>query len=111
MSSSPQIVLPEAGEVWCNHHLRPLKARWPAGFALAHLGLFYAFLNDKRGLVLCGGDASATPRCMRQVAPVCCWLAEGVAETIVAEALKGKCHGMPTQPKRDGDVGESSSRS
>ena len=75
---------------WCPRHLAPLRPNWPAGAGLAMLGMFNAAVSDKRIQAACDGDVKNLANVMRIIRPVCCYLGEGMADRIIAEALAGR---------------------
>jgi len=88
--------------MWCDRHLSPLRETWPAGAALAMLGLFNAACRDDRLQAETGGITEKIPDVLRAHRPVCCWLesgigALGVAERVIQLALDGKVYGKDGQ--------------
>lgn len=84
--------LPGFDVTFCPDHLEPLRAQWPKGAAQAQLGILNAFLADDRAFMACGGAVERIPDAMREIKPVCCWLAEGEAENVIACAKVGKVY-------------------
>jgi hypothetical protein len=102
----PLIIMPEWRVLFCAKHDKPLKEAWPAGCAIATIGIFNAFQQDARAFDMMVGDIRNAPACMKRVKPVCCWLSKGVAEQVVQLALDGKPYplidpatGKPVDPK------------
>ncbi len=48
----PTVMLPEFPVMFCAECLEPLRVAWPAGAGLAAIGMFNAFLEDPRALIL-----------------------------------------------------------
>jgi len=88
----PQLEL-KWGVMWCDKHLRPLKAGWPSGAALAMLGIVNAAVEDDRFVEACERDLDRLQGEFEKRQPVCCFLAAGKAEEIIQMALDGKVYG------------------
>lgn len=107
------LVMPEPQFLFCDRCLRRFKKRWPRGVALATIAMLDAFLADRRSDILTSNEVTSIGPAMKRVAPVCRWLKDhSLVETIITEALDGKCHGRPIPPKPDpltpdpGDIGQ-----
>lgn len=98
MSENPQITLPEFPVMFCGHCLEPMRVGWPVGAGLAALGLFHAFLEDDRALVLTGGNVENTNAAMQSVRPVCEWIGRKKTRLVIQAALDGKCYGHEGKP-------------
>ena len=96
--------------LWCHRHLSPLEPDWPRGYLIAMLGLFQEAASDPRMAVLTEGRVEAIQRVMNDVAPVCCWLPEGIAEAIIQSGLDGKPYWNPAWPPEMRPKGESDGR-
>ena len=99
--SNPQVTLPDFPVMVCGHCLEPLRLTWPAGAVLAALGLFNAFLEDDRALVLTEGKIENVNAAMTKVRPVCEWIGRKKTREVIQAALDGKCYGHKTPPQPD----------
>jgi hypothetical protein len=99
--SNPQVTLPDFPVMFCGHCLEPLRVTWPAGAGLAALGLFNAFLEDDRSLVLTEGKIENVNAAMTKVRPVCEWIGRKKTREVIQAALDGECYGHKTPPQPD----------
>jgi hypothetical protein len=60
---------------------------------LAMMGLFTAAVRDERIIEAAGGDANNSTGVLQIVKPVCCYIADGLAEEIVILAQLGTVWG------------------
>lgn len=103
MSETPPIIM--SYHLWCPRHLEPLRAEWPKGYPIAMIGLFQEVSADPRTWEGAEKDDSGKvpmaviQRVMNEVKPVCCWLPDGIAEAIIASALRGEPYWNPSWPE------------
>ncbi|MCC6192076.1 MAG: hypothetical protein IT318_23855 [Anaerolineales bacterium] len=92
--------------MWCDRHLRPLKAEWPRGAALAMLGLFNAAMASDDIMRRAGGKIVNVPLVLNSIKPVCCFLGDAVAAEVIRLALAGEVYGQT--PASGLETGENS---
>lgn len=98
MSGRPQVTLPDFTVLFCAHCLEPMRETWPAGAGLAALGMFNAFLEDPRALIMTEQKVENVPAVMNRVRPVCEWLGRKKTREVIQLALDGKCYGHSGSP-------------
>lgn len=91
MSDQPQVTL-DFERDWCDRHLEPFRAHWPAGASLALIGLFEAFVADPRTAAMCPhdaegkADANALQPLVLECSPLCCYIGEDAMRDVYAKA-------------------------
>lgn len=88
--------------LWCHKHLSPLQPDWPRGYALAMVGLFQEGASDPRIAAEVGDSDNpngAIQAAFNRHKPLCCFLPAGIAEAIIASALRGETYWNPAWPE------------
>ena len=81
--------------MWCDKHLRPLKAKWPKGAPQAMLGLFNAAAANVEIQRRSGGKAENLPLIFNALKPVCCFLGDEIAREVIRLSLLGQIYQSP----------------
>lgn len=104
---SPKVEL--TWQLWCDKHLGPLRAEWPAGAGAAMVGLFNAAVRDERVIRRCGGgatvkgDTALLNRALAELSPVCCLLGDEIMHMVIGYAKEGQIfngENGPMEPKK-----------
>jgi hypothetical protein len=73
--------------MWCPRHLRPYRAAWPQGFAVAMVRLFDAAARMQAVADFCRGDAGKLTDALVRFAPACCFIPGEALQAIYDETV------------------------
>lgn len=73
--------------LWCGRHLKPYRAQWPKGSAVAMMRLFQAAVAMPAVSDAARGDAANLTAALKRFAPLCCFIPKDKLDAIYAETL------------------------
>lgn len=89
-------------DLWCPKHLEPLREGWTESVVpqtIAMVGLFQEAASSPWIQAAADNDTEKLQEVMRMFKPICCFLPVGIAEAIIASALRREPYFNPEWPE------------